>query len=91
MAQQFGSMFEGVGSVVQDLLLKTRGNIKVQCGAKFIDLVKGGEIVVPDKNLFETVESTDEIKESGIYLCEKNVYFKIGDILIKINGEIIEQ
>ena len=91
MAQQFGSMFEGVGSIVQDLLLKTKGNIKIQCGTKFIDLVKGGEIVIPDKNLFETVESTDEMKEPGIYLCEKNVYFKIGDILIKINGEVIEQ
>ena len=44
MEKFFGRTYETVGNVSGDLLLKTRGGIKVQIGSSFIDLVKNGKI-----------------------------------------------
>ena len=40
MADLFGSSYKSVGESTADLLLKTRGKVKIQYGSKFIDLVK---------------------------------------------------
>lgn len=43
MEKFFGRTYETVGNVSGDLLLKTRGGVKVQIGSSFIDLVKMGK------------------------------------------------
>ena len=40
----FGRDFDSIGSSSSDLLLKTKGQVKVQWGNKFIDLLKDGKI-----------------------------------------------
>ena len=41
--QLFGSSYHTVGSTSEDLLLKTRGHIKVQIGNMFKDLVNDND------------------------------------------------
>ena len=41
--QLFGSSYHTVGSTSEDLLLKTRGHIKVQIGNTFKDLVNDND------------------------------------------------
>ena len=86
----FGRIYEVVGSQITDLLLKTKGEVKLQIGTKFIDLIKDGEIVSQNENLFNEVNSVDEIKESGIYLCGESIYVRINDTIIKLNGEVVK-
>lgn len=86
----FGRIYEVVGSQITDLLLKTKGEVKLQIGNKFIDLIKDGEIVSQNENLFNEVKSVDEIKESGIYLCDESIYVRINDTIIKLNGEVVK-
>lgn len=89
--KNFGYMFEEVGSTTQDLLLKTRGNIKVQIGKRFIDLIKNGKIDIPETELFSVVDSIKEMDSDGVYLYDGNLYFKNDETLIKIQGEIVKQ
>ena len=42
----FGKSFRTVGNTESDLLLKTRGNIKVQCRQSFADIFKDGKLNV---------------------------------------------
>ena len=86
----FGRMYKVEGSPEKDLLLKTKGEAKIQIGNKFIDLIKDGEIVSQNENLFNEVKSVDEIKESGIYLCGESIYVRINDTIIKLNGEVVK-
>ena len=46
MEKFFGRTYETVGNVSGDLLLKTRGGVKIQIGSSFIDLIKNGKINV---------------------------------------------
>jgi hypothetical protein len=43
----FGRVFDSVGSSSSDLLLKTKGQVKVQWGNKYIDLIKDGNVNYP--------------------------------------------
>lgn len=90
MENWFGRVYETAGSQVQDLLLKTKGEIKIQNGNKFIDLFKDGKLVTENDELFDEVESTDEIKTNGIYLCDGSIYIRINDTIVKLNGEILK-
>ena len=90
MEKWFGRIFEGVGSVKKDLLLKSNGQIKIQNRDKFVDLFKDGKIVFETDGLFDEVQSTDEMKTNGIYLFDESIYIKINDTLIKLNGEIVK-
>ena len=82
----FGRVYEGgVGSTDKDLLLKTRGEVKIQIGKKFVDLIKNGKIVTSNESILQKVDSIDQIKKDGIYLIDKNnVYIKIGESTIQV-------
>jgi len=94
----FGRVYEGgVGSTEKDLLLKTRGDIKIQIGKRFVSLLKNGELNIP--NTFKEVDSTDSIKSDGLYLVGESIYAKINGKLFpfsanesqdKINYETVE-
>lgn len=76
--QMFGRSYSQVGNSDQDFLIKTRGQIKIQYGNKFIDLIKDGKLNCDSKSIF-SVKSKDDIKKDGIYLVNgTEVYLKIG-------------
>ena len=81
----FGSTYEGVGSTSTDLLLKTRGQVKIQVEKKFIDLLKNGKLNIP--SIFHIINSLDDITSEGIYLYNDNLYIRINNQTIPLSQE----
>lgn len=70
----FGKTYETVGSTSGNLLLRTKGDLKIQWGNKFIDLVKDGRINAENKSIdipagIIVLYSGEEIPE-GWLLCD---------------------
>lgn len=72
MAQLFGKNYQETGSSSSPLLLKSNGEIKVQWGNKYIDLVKNGKINSSAKEYVFTVSSKEDISDDGIYLVTED-------------------
>ena len=85
MEKFFGRTYETVGNVSGDLLLKTRGGVKVQIGSSFIDLVKNGKINV-DIDIIKEVSSKDNIIDNGLYLVKDVLYVKYQDTVLSLNS-----
>jgi hypothetical protein len=87
----FGKAYDTVGSADKNLILQTRGDLKVKWGGKYIDLIKNGKINV-DVDLLKKVDSKESIFKDGIYLVEKDdkqeVWLYIGGTLVNIFGEV---
>ena len=81
----FGKAYDTVGSADRNLILQTRGDLKVKWGNKYIDLIKNGKINV-DVNLLKKVNSKDSIYKDGLYLIEKE---DTSEVWLSINGSII--
>lgn len=86
MEKFFGRTYETVGNVSGDLLLKTRGGVKVQIGSSFIDLVKNGKINV-DIDIIKEASSKDNIIDNGLYLVKDILYVKYQDIVLPLNSD----
>lgn len=84
MEKLFGRSYESIGDTSGDLILKTRGNIKVQVGSSFVDLIKGGEINV-NVDVVKEASSKDKITSNGIYLVDNTVYVKYQDTVLPLN------
>lgn len=67
MAQLFGKNYQETGSSSSPLLLRSNGEIKLQWGNKFIDLIKNGKVVSSNTEVITQVSSTDEMTKTGIY------------------------
>lgn len=89
MEKFFGRTYETVGNVSGDLLLKTRGGIKVQIGSSFIDLVKNGKINV-DIDIIKEASSKDNIIDNGLYLVKDVLYVKYQDTVLPLNSSTEE-
>ena len=87
----FGKAYDTVGSADKNLILQTRGDLKVRWGNKYIDLIKNGKINV-DVDLLKKIDNKDSIIKDGVYLVENEdhseVWLQIGDSLINLLGEI---
>lgn len=83
MEKFFGRTYETVGNVSGDLLLKTRGGVKVQIGSSFIDLVKNGKINV-DIDIIKEASSKDNIIDNGLYLIDNILYVKYQDTVLPL-------
>ena len=86
MEKFFGRTYETVGNVSGDLLLKTRGGIKVQIGSSFIDLVKNGKINV-DIDIIKEASSKDNIIDNGLYIVKDVLYVKYQDTVLPLNSD----
>ena len=67
MTTMFGKAYDTVGSADKNLILQTRGDLKVKWGGKYIDLIKNGKINV-DVDIIKEVGDVNEIVKDGIYL-----------------------
>ena len=85
MEKFFGRTYETVGNVSGDLLLKTRGGVKVQIGSSFIDLVKNGKINV-DIDIIKEASSKDNIINNGLYLVKDVLYVKYQDTILPLSS-----
>lgn len=85
MEKFFGRTYETVGNVSGDLLLKTRGGVKVQIGSSFIDLVKNGKINV-DIDIIKEASSKDNIIDNGLYLIKDVLYVKYQDTVLPLSS-----
>ena len=85
MEKFFGRTYETVGNVSGDLLLKTRGGVKVQIGSSFIDLVKNGKINV-DIDIIKEASSKDNIIDNGLYLVKDVLYVKYQDTILPLSS-----
>lgn len=85
MEKFFGRTYETVGNVSGDLLLKTRGGVKVQIGSSFIDLVKNGKINV-DIDIIKEASSKDNIIDNGLYLVKDVLYVKYQNTVLPLNS-----
>lgn len=82
----FNKNHNELGSLDKDLILKTRGQVRIQFGKKFVNLLnsKGQlDVKVPTVEYIKQVESTDSITSNGFYYCN-------GVIMAYINGTILE-
>lgn len=86
MEKFFGRTYETVGNVSGDLLLKTRGGVKVQIGSSFIDLVKNGKINV-DIDIIKEASSKDSIIDNGFYIVRDVLYVKYQDTVLPLNSD----
>lgn len=87
----FGRNYNEIGDIDSDFCIKTRGQVKVQYGKKFIDLIKDGKVNVDAEFLFK-VKDKDAIKgKDGIYLVgDEDLYVKVGDLIIPITGTEVD-
>ena len=75
----FGRSYSQVGNSNSDFLIKTKGQVKVQWGAKFIDLIKDGKINVDASFIFKAKDVNSIGIKDGIYvLDDDSVYIRIG-------------
>lgn len=90
MEKFFGRTYETVGNVSGDLLLKTRGGVKIQIGSSFIDLIKNGKINA-DIDIIKEASSKDSIIDNGLYLVKDVLYVKYQDTVISLNSNNTEE
>ena len=89
MEKFFGRTYETVGNVSGDLLLKTRGGVKVQIGSSFIDLIKNGKINV-DIDIIKEASSKDNIIDNGLYIVKDVLYVKYQDTVLPLGNSTME-
>ena len=87
MAQLFGKNYQEAGSSSSPLLLRSNGEIKLQWGNKFIDLIKNGKINSEAKDYIFTADTSDEIKANGIYLVteDSSIWISVEGTKTKLN------
>lgn len=85
MAQLFGKNYQETGKSSSPLLLRSNGEIKLQWGNKFIDLIKNGKLNSQSDNILFTVSTTNDINKDGIYLVTKD-----NSIWFSLNGTILQ-
>lgn len=82
-SELFGRSYSNVGDTNSDLLLKTRGQVKIQFGNKFIDLIKNGEINSDSK----IIHKQDSIgSKDGIYVVNDSITLVASGEQIPLTG-----
>ena len=88
MAQLFGKNYQEAGKSSSPLLLRSNGEIKLQWGNKFIDLIKNGKINTESKQFIQTIDSSNNIQNNGIYLVtsDNSVWISIEGVKTQISN-----
>lgn len=82
----FGKTYNTIGSSDSNFIIKTKGDLKVQWGGKYIDIIKNGKLASAKSSFFKEVESEDLITENGIYLVEDQIWVSVGGTKINISN-----
>lgn len=88
----FGKTYNTIGSTDSNFIIKTKGDLKVQWGGKFIDIIKNGKIASSSTNILKTASSSDDISDNGIYLIPteegSKVWISIDGTKVNLAGEV---
>lgn len=66
----FGKVYGKVGSTSVNLILQTKGDVKIKTPNRYITIFKNGKLNVDDTSEIFEVASEEEIKKTGIYLVD---------------------
>ena len=80
----FGRSYSQVGSSNSDFLIKTKGQIKIQWGNKFIDLIKDGKVNVDSKVIYKQKEVG---QKDGIYVIGEGDSV---DVVLVVGGQQLD-
>lgn len=87
--QMFGRSYSQAGTSSSDFVIKTKGQVKIQWGNKFIDLIKDGKINADMKFIFQ--RDSVGVKD-GIYIIgdgdDQQVILSVNGNQINLKGEI---
>ena len=86
-ARALGRNMNFFGDKDCDLVLQTKGKIKINFGDKFIDLFNGGKFNVGNKDIITTIEGKPSNKDKDGFYFDKNsgtLYLKVGDDIYEI-------
>lgn len=84
----FGRTYSTVGNSDSDFIIKTRGQVKIQWGKKFIDIIKDGKLNI-NVDFIKTIDKVSDIVSDGIYYVNEDgtVVIKIKDVLINLSDD----
>lgn len=81
----FGRTYAQLGSTKSDTIIRTRGQVKIQIGNTFIDLIKDNKLNVNCKFIYQA----DEVgTKDGIYVVDDEIWLVINGEQINLKGEI---
>lgn len=88
MAQLFGKNYQETGKSSSPLLLRSNGEIKLQWGNKFIDLIKNGKLNSQSDNVLFTVSTINDINKDGIYLVteDNSIWFSLNGTILQLSN-----
>lgn len=88
MAQLFGKNYQEAGKSSSPLLLRSNGEIKLQWGNKFIDLIKNGKLNSQSDNILFTVSTKNDINKDGIYLVteDNSIWFSLNGTILQLSN-----
>ena len=81
-ARALGRNMNFFGNKDCDLVLQTKGKIKINFGDKFTDLFTGGKFNVGNKDIINSGKPSDK--------DEDGFYFDSGTLYLKVDGNIYE-
>lgn len=89
-SNMFGRSYSEVGSSDSDFVIKTRGQVKIKWGNKFIDILKGDKLNVDTKFIY-AVDNINSKSKDGLYVDSENtVYLKYAGKDYKLSAEVLE-
>lgn len=88
----FGKTYNTIGSTDSNFIIKTKGDLKVQWGGKFIDIIKNGKLASAKTDILKVASSSDDISSNGVYLVPTDegneVWVSIDGTKVNIAGEV---
>ena len=88
----FGKTYNTIGSTDSNFIIKTKGDLKVQWGGKFIDVIKNGKLASAGADILKVASSSDNISSNGVYLVPTDegneVWVSIDGTKVNIAGEV---
>lgn len=88
----FGKTYNTIGSTDSNFIIKTKGDLKVQWGGKFIDIIKNGKLASAGADILKVASSSDDISSNGVYLVPADegneVWVSIDGTKVNIAGEV---
>lgn len=85
----FGRSYNQIGNSNSDIIIKTKGQVKIQWGSKFIDLIKDGKINTELKFIYTVPDINSIGTKEGIYIIGDSIYLKYGkNDPINLKGDV---